>query len=94
MRGNPRLPKERQSLETSTPQQEEESVSDGLERRIKAIKDMKKFVDDCEEDREKRVLMELPKFSKSKNKTKSKSQYLTNLKVVNAAIEAVLWFRR
>ncbi|KAF3534655.1 hypothetical protein DY000_02042789 [Brassica cretica] len=55
---------------------------------------MKKFVDDCEEDREKRVLMELPKFSKSENKTKSKSQYLTNLKVVNAAIEAVLWFRR
>lgn len=47
---------------------------------------MKKFIDDCEEDREKNVLMELPKLSKSKNKTKSKSQYLTNLKVVNAAI--------
>ncbi|CDY11336.1 BnaA09g24820D [Brassica napus] len=29
MRGSPRLPKERQSLETSTLQQEEESVSDG-----------------------------------------------------------------
>ncbi|KAH0911067.1 hypothetical protein HID58_034388 [Brassica napus] len=56
------------------------------QRRIKAIKDMKKFIDDCEEDREKNVLMELPKLSKSKNKTKSKSQYLTNLKVVNAAI--------